>query len=74
MIGFNLEDIFIKKSPVHDRAWVLHVEMNGFQYSGYFDSWDTFLLAFKECVTFFAFKAGKINKQAANQSLTRLVS
>lgn len=74
MTGFNLEDIFIKRSPVHPNAWVLHIEMNGYQYTGYFDSWSTFLQAFRESVAFFAFKAGKLNKAQANESLTRVVS
>jgi hypothetical protein len=73
--GFNLEDILIKRSPIAGTPkWVLHIEMNGYKYTGYFDGWDTFLLAFREAVSFFAFKAGKINTAQANEALTRKVA
>lgn len=69
----RIDDIFIKRSTMHERAWVLHVEMNGYQYSGYFDNWMNFMQAFRECVAFFAFKAGKLNRAQAGEALTRPV-
>lgn len=70
---FKLEDIFIKRSPVHPNAWVFHIEMNGYQYTGYFDGWQNFLMAFREAVAFFAFKAGKLPPEKAKEALTRAV-
>jgi hypothetical protein len=69
----QIDDIYIKKSPVHARAWVFHVDMNGYQYSGYFDNFVTFVQAFRECVAFFALKAGKLNGAQAAEALTRPV-
>lgn len=72
---FNLEDIFIKRSPIAGTPkWLFHIEMNGYKYSGYFDSFETFMQAIREAVAFFAFKAGKLNDAQAKESLTRKVA
>jgi hypothetical protein len=70
----TIDDIFIKRSPVVGTPkWLLHVEMNGYKFSGYFDDFDTFMQCFREMVAFFAFKAGKLEPAKAREALTRPV-
>lgn len=67
----RITDIFIKKSPVHERAWTLHIEINQCQYTGYFDDFGGFITAVTEAAKYFAVRAGKLRVRDAN--LTREV-
>lgn len=70
----KIDDIIIKRSPVAGTPpWVLHIEMNGYRFSGYFGDFETFMQCFREMVAFFAFKAGKLNRAQAGEALTRPV-
>lgn len=70
----RIDDIVLKKSPVHERAWVLHVEMTGYKFSGYFDDWGGFLTAVTECATFFAVRWGKAKLNDSKRFMTRDVA
>ncbi len=55
-----IDDIFVKRSPVHaSKTWVLHIEIGGFTYSGYFDTFAGFLSAVTDAGGFFAVKMSK---------------
>lgn len=69
----RIDDIIVRKSPVHDRAWVLHVEMTGYKFTGYFEDWGGFLTAVQECATFFAVKWGKAKLKDVQRHMTRQV-
>lgn len=67
----RIQNILIQKSPVHDHAWVMHIEVNDCKFSGYFDNFGGFITAVTEAAKFFAVRAGKLRVKDAN--LTRVV-
>lgn len=67
----RIQNILIQKSPMHDRAWAMHIEINDCKFSGYFDDFGGFITAVTEAARFFAIRAGKLRVKDAN--LTRQV-
>ena len=67
----RIKNILIQKSPVHDAAWAMHIEINDCKFSGYFDDFGGFITAVTEAAKFFAVRAGKLRVRDAN--LTRQV-
>lgn len=62
----KLDDIRIAPSPVHDKGvWVLHIEMGGMKFSGYFDSFPGFLTAVQDCGKYYAVRLGKMRAKDA---------
>lgn len=76
-IPTKIDDISLTRSHVsvggHARPFVFHIEMSGYKFTGYFDTWPGFLTMVAECGTFFAYKWGKKTRVAANSVLTRKV-
>ena len=70
----HISDISITRSPLHARAWKLHMEVNGLSYDGWFDDFGGFLTAIQDAATFFAYRAGKMSLAAAQQSASRLLA
>lgn len=54
------EDISINPNPVLPGTWTMHVEIKGYQFTGYFGDFPGFLAAVTDCAKFFAVKAGKM--------------
>lgn len=67
----RIQNILVQKSPVHDRAWVMHIEINDCKYTGYFDDFGGFLTAVSEATKFFAIRGGLLRVKDAR--LTRQV-
>jgi hypothetical protein len=73
-VRMRIDDIAIKRSPLAGTPdWVLYVDMNGYKFTGYFGDFESFMQCFREMVAFYAFKAGKLNRAQAAESLTRPV-
>lgn len=70
----RIDDIFIRKSPVHERAWTFHIEMTGYKFTGYFEDWGGFLTMVQECAVFFAVRWGKLKHKDAKAHMTREVA
>lgn len=62
----KIDNILIQRSPVHDKGvFVLHVEMIGFKFTGYFDDMPGFLTAVTDAAKFFAVRMGRISNAQA---------
>jgi len=67
----RIQNILVQKSPVHERAWAMHIEINDCKFTGYFDDFGGFITAVGEAAKYFAVRAGKLRVKDAN--LTRTV-
>lgn len=62
----KIDNILIQPSPVHDKGvYVLHMEIMGFKFSGYFDTMAGFLTAVTDAAKFFAVRMGRISNAQA---------
>ena len=62
----KIDNILIQPSPVHDKGtFVLHIEIGGNKYTGYFDTFPTFLIAVKDAAGYFAVRQGLIKGKHA---------
>lgn len=62
----KIDNILIQRSPMHDKGvFVLHMEIGGFKYSGYFDTMPGFLTAVGDAAKFFMVKFGRLSNAQA---------
>lgn len=63
----KIDNILIQRSPVHDRGvFVLHIEVRGDKFTGYFEDMPGFLTAVTDAAKYFMVRLGRISsKQAA---------
>lgn len=71
----KIDDLILKRSPIKidhmHNPWVFHIEIGGYKFTGYFDSWPGFLTMIGEAGTFFAYKWGKLKKEEAQRNVSR---
>ena len=62
----KIDNILIGRSPVHDKGvFVLHIEIMGNKFSGYFDTFPGFLTAVSDAAKYFMVRLGKISNAQA---------
>lgn len=59
----RIDDIMIRRNPLNASTFVLHVEINGFKFTGEFADMGGFLTAVSEMAQFFAIKLGKMKSK-----------
>ncbi len=71
----RIDNIYLEKSRVDiqglHKPFVFHIEMGGYKFTGYFDTWPGFLTMVSEAGTWYAMKWGKLSRNKAQKSLTR---
>lgn len=65
----KIQDVSVQRSATMPGAWVFHMEINGYKFTGFFDDFGGFITMVTECAKFFAIKAGKLRPKDAG--LTR---
>lgn len=69
-----IDNIELRRSTLHQRAWAFHIEMTGYKFTGYFEDWGGFLTMIQECATFFAVRWGKVKLKDVKRHMTREVA
>lgn len=62
----KIDNILIQRSPIADTGrFVLHIEVAGLKYTGYFDDMGGFLTAVSDAAKFFAVRLGLMKNKDA---------
>lgn len=59
----RIDDILIRRNPLNQANFVLHIEACGCKFTGEFHDFGGFLTAVSEAAQFFAIKAGKMKSK-----------
>lgn len=66
----EIDNIIVQRSPIDGGGkYVMHVELNGYKFSGYFSDMPGYLTAIADMSKFFMVKMGKLSNAQAKATL-----